>query len=146
RHESLAAGAGDHHHAHLVVARELLENGRGGFPHVERHRIAPLGVVEGQRAHAALLVRQYLIGLAHRPRPCPCDCQSALALRNAAISFALKPNSRRIASVCSPRSGGGAASRLGVRDSPMGWPAMRSALPFFFTLCAMPRWVTWGSL
>ena len=41
----------------------------------------------------------------------------AFALRSAAISLALKPNSFSTSSVCSPSSGGGAAILLGVRDS-----------------------------
>ena len=41
---------------------------------------------------------------------------------------------------------GGAASRLGVRDSDIGCPAMRRPDLFLvFTFCAIPRCSTWGS-
>ena len=43
-------------------------------------------------------------------------------------------------------AGGGAASRLGVRDSDIGWPAMRKRdLSLVLTDCAIPRCATCGS-
>src|SRR5260370_26058431 len=37
--ERLAAGAREHHHAHLIVHREVLEYAAGRRPHIERHRV-----------------------------------------------------------------------------------------------------------
>ena len=48
--------------------------------------------------------------------------QITLLSRRLAISASEKPNSRKTSWLCSPRSGGGATRRLGVRASDMGWP------------------------
>src|SRR5262249_55445241 len=42
RDEGLAARAGQHHHADLVVPGEVLENAARRRPHVERHRVVAL--------------------------------------------------------------------------------------------------------
>ena len=156
-HEGLAAGAGQHDDAHLVVLGEIFEDPAGRRPHVERYRIVTLGVVEDHVADAPILARQHLVGLGHvvhhlssarrgHARQTACIRQTAFALRSAAMSFALNPNSLSTALVCSPSLGGRATSLLGVRDSDIGCPAMRSLdLSLVFTACAMPRCSTCGS-
>src|SRR5712691_3760055 len=52
-YEGLAARAGYHHHAHLVVARKILEDASGRGPHVQGDRVVTLGIVEDQVAHAS---------------------------------------------------------------------------------------------
>src|SRR5262249_18162121 len=120
--EGLAARAREHHHAHLVVLGEALEHPARRRPHVERYGVMTLGIVEDHIADAPVLAREHLVGLGHVVHglssalraPINFTRQTAFALRNAAISFALNPNSLSTASVCSPSAGGGAASRLGV--------------------------------
>src|SRR5262245_32965896 len=176
--ESLAARAGQHDDANVVVLGEVLENPARRRPHVERYRVMTLGIVEDHVADAPVLAREHLVGLGHvvhrlssaASGPIPkfvsargtfryelrnlrttsnshrFTRQIALLWRSAAISLALNPNSLSTASVCSPSPGGAATSRLGVRDSDTGWPAMRrfdSSL--VFTFCAMPRCSTCGS-
>src|SRR5262249_17704063 len=152
--EGLAARAREHHHAHLVVLGEALEHPARRRPHVERYGVMTLWVVEDHIADAPVLAREHLVGLGHVVHglssalraPINFARQPAFALRNAAISFARNPTSWSTASVCSPSAGGGAASRLGVRDSDIGWPAMRRVdLSLVLTACAMPRCTTCGS-
>ena len=57
---------------------------------------------------------------------------NAFAARSAAISLGLKPNSFSTSLVCWPRSGGGTAILLLVRDSDNGWPTPGGIEPFFF--------------
>src|SRR5262249_23712736 len=119
------------------------------------------GIVEDHIADAPILAREHLVGLVFglghvvhvvssarasvRAQSC-FTRQTALALCSAAISLALKPNSLSTWSVCSPRPGGGATSLLGVRDSDIGCPAIRSAfLSLVFTGCAISRCTTCGS-
>jgi hypothetical protein len=64
-HEGLAAGTGEHDHAHLVILGEIVEDPAGRRPHVERHRVMPLGVVEDHVADAPVLAREHLVGLGH---------------------------------------------------------------------------------
>src|SRR5262249_16224167 len=141
--EGLAAGAGEHHDPHLVVFGEVLEDLAGRRPHVERHGIVPLGVVEDHVADAPILARQHFLSLGHvvhnRSSALVRIPQTALALCSAAISLALNPNSLSTASVCWPSPGGGATSLLGVRESDIGCPAMRNGfLSLVFTGCATP--------
>src|SRR5262249_49433695 len=131
--EGLAACAREHYHAHLVILGEALEDPARRRPHIERYGVMTLGIVEDHVADAPVLAREHLGVLGHAVHRLPSALraptnfprQTAFALRNAAISFALNPNSLSTASVCSPSAGGGAASRLGVRDSAIGWAAMR---------------------
>src|SRR5580704_16297484 len=158
-HEGLVAGAGQHHDPHVLVAVELLENPRGCLPHFERDRVAAFGVVEDHVTDMPVLAREHLVGLGNsvhlavpyafeatavlRDRRCP---QIAFAWRSAAISLALNPNSSSTASVCSPRPGGGATSRLGVRDNETGWPtSVKPFAPSVATPCAMATCLTCGS-
>src|SRR5260370_5802061 len=151
--ERLAAGAREHHHAHLIVHREVLEYAAGRRPHIERHRVMTVRIIEDYISDAPVLAREHLVGLSHvvhrlssAPRAPVRARQTAFALRSAAICFALKPNSLSMVSVCSPSSGGGAANRLGVRDSDTGWRAMRSVDLFLvLTGFAIPRCTTCGS-
>ena len=64
-HEGLAAGAGDHHDAHLVVLAEILQDLRRRLPHFQRDGVVALGIVEDQIADAALLAREHLVHLRH---------------------------------------------------------------------------------
>ncbi len=64
--ERLAARAGEDDDADVVVAGERIERGLGRLPHIERHRIVPRRIVEGDDADAAFLVREHLVGLGHR--------------------------------------------------------------------------------
>src|SRR5260370_37234434 len=107
----------------------------------------PRRIVEGDDADAAFLASEHLVGLGHfiSFQNC-CLHHTAFALCRAVISRALKPNSLRMASVCSPRSGGRATRRDGVRDNKTGWPIKRILLlSFLVTLWAMPRCSTCGS-
>ena len=69
RHERLAAGPGDHQHAHVVVPGELLEDARAGLPHLQRYGVVPRRIVEGHCADAALFAGQHLVGDGHRLPP-----------------------------------------------------------------------------
>ncbi len=54
RDEGLAAGAGDDDDADALVVARIHRGSLGGFPHVERHGVVTLRIVEGQIADAAL--------------------------------------------------------------------------------------------
>src|SRR5262249_20050463 len=126
----------------MVIGGKAVENALGRFPHVQRHRIMPLWIVEDDLADAAFLAGEHLVCLGH----VSFLCQSALAWRSAAISRPLKPNSLRMASVCSPRSGGRAARREGVRDNMTGCRSSSIMhLSFRVTGWTKPRCCTCGS-
>ena len=149
--ERLAAGAGEHHHPHLVVGRERGQRVRGRLPHLQRHRVVALGIVEGHEADARFLAQQLwdfdprFFGAAHsfrrvtrclvdlrrgadcRVRPSNDVGHYGAGLCSALISRLEKPNSLSTASVCSPSFGGAATRCDGVRDSDTGWPTSVSA-------------------
>ena len=60
--ERLAAGAGQHDHAHFFVAREVGEHHRQPLPHVVGKRVAALLVVEGDAADAVALLDDQPLG------------------------------------------------------------------------------------
>src|SRR5256712_4061746 len=53
--EGLVARAGEHHDANGLIGAELGEHRGNRFPHVKRHGVAPLGVVEDEPADGAVL-------------------------------------------------------------------------------------------
>src|SRR5262249_2269619 len=127
-HEGLAAGAADHHDANVLVVLEVVEETFRRLPHVQRHRVVTLGIVEGQVTDLALLARQHLVGLG-RDVHLHALLQTTFAARRSAISRSAKPNSLSTSSVCSPRFGGRAAMLEPVRDSANGWPTSPRRLP-----------------
>src|SRR2546423_773247 len=140
RHEGLPSCPGEDHDPDLVVGGEALEDLRGGLPHLERDGVVPLGVVEDHRSDAPFLAGEHLVASLHAALP-----QITLSRRSFSISASEKPNSRSTSAVCSPRPGGGATTRLGVRLKVTGWPTTRSLPPAVAILRTMPRCSTCGS-
>ena len=91
RDERLAAGAGEHDDAHLVVGGEFGESACGRLPHLERHRVVPLGIVEGDDADARLLAREQLVGLSHGQSFCSCVMRGHSRSKNGVASLAYDP-------------------------------------------------------
>ena len=56
----LEAGAGEHRHPHLRVGLEGAEHVRDRPPHIQRDRVAALGVVEDHPADLAVLAADQL--------------------------------------------------------------------------------------
>src|SRR6185437_2570157 len=144
--EGLVAGAAQHDDADLGVARKMIENHRHRLPHVERHGVAPLGIVEDHPAdRTVLLGDQALARGNHRGTPHAIHAIAPLA-RKPAIALSSYPSSRSTASVCSPRSGVALRICEGVRLKVTGWPttSMRPRVGCS-TGWAMARWRTCGS-
>ena len=60
--KGLPAFAGKHDHAHVVVARGLVEERRYRFPHVDRERVVLLRIVEADVQHGAVEPRLHALG------------------------------------------------------------------------------------
>ena len=54
RHKGLVAGADQDHDAHVRVVAQFDQRVTEPFPHVERHGVALLGIVEGDDANAVV--------------------------------------------------------------------------------------------
>ena len=54
RHKRLVAGADQHHHAHIGIVAQFGQRLAQSFPHLQRHGVALLGIVEGDDADAVV--------------------------------------------------------------------------------------------
>jgi hypothetical protein len=83
RHERLVARAGEHDDPNLGIGLVLRKNLRNRFPHVDRHGVAPLRVVEDEPAHRAFLLRDDPLGQfhgAHQMAPLLCNAEISSGL------------------------------------------------------------------
>ena len=63
--ERLAACARDHDHAHRLVPGEILEDLGRSRPHLQRHGVVTLRIVEDEVTDAPIRAREHLVGLGH---------------------------------------------------------------------------------
>src|SRR5207237_2109163 len=103
--EGLPSCPGEDHDPDLVICREVVEDLRGGLPHLERDGVVALRVVEDHRADAPFLAGEHLVASFHAALP-----QITLSRRSFSISASVKPNSRSTSAECSPRPGGGSTT------------------------------------
>src|SRR6267143_2162287 len=133
--ERLVAGSGEHDDPHLLIRFKFCKNGGDGLPHIDRDRVAALGIVEDQPADGAFLLRDDALGHQTTPR-----------CRRPVMSLSLYPSSFRISSVCWPSSGAGVFTAAGVRESFTAWfSTLKRPSLGCSTAAATPRCCTCGS-
>jgi hypothetical protein len=65
RDERLAAGARQHHDAHILILAASRPGCARRLPHLQRDGVVALGIVEDHGADAAILAREHLVGGGH---------------------------------------------------------------------------------